>query len=87
MEGISKSLIAVANDIAEGFITVNPIFLKKFNEKQLKELLEALIRKEKQIRAEPFPFNDPLQIRKRNFKLQRLYQAQVVLKNFMEGRI
>lgn len=87
MEGISKSLIAVANDIAEGFITVNPIFLKKFNEKQLKELLEALIRKEKQIRAEPFPFNDPLQIRKRNLKLQRLYQAQVVLKNFMEGRI
>lgn len=87
MEGISKSLIAVANDIAEGFITVNPIFLKKFNEKQLKELLEALIRKEKQIRAEPFPFNDPLQIRKRNLKLQRLYQSQVVLKNFMEGRI
>ncbi|MEN2985875.1 MAG: hypothetical protein ABDH16_04390 [Thermodesulfovibrionaceae bacterium] len=87
MEGISKSLMAVANDIAEGFITVNPIFLKKFSEKQLKELLEALIKKEKQVRAEPFPFNEPLLIRKRNLKIQRLYQAQVVVKNFIEGRI
>jgi len=46
-----------------------------------------LIKKERQIRGEPFPFNDPLLIRKRNMKLQRLYQAMVVIKNFMEGRV
>ncbi len=87
MEGRSKSLSAIANDVAEGFVVVNPLFFKKFKERELKELQEALIKKEKQIRAEPFPFNDPLQIRKRNIKLQRLTQAIVILKNFMEGRI
>lgn len=87
MQGRSKSLQAIASDIAEGFITVNPLFLKKFQEKELKELQEVLIKKEKQIRAEPFPFNDALQIRRRNMRLQRIHQAMVVLKNYMEGRI
>lgn len=51
MEGRSKSLFAIATDIAEGFVIVNPLFLKKFNERELKELHEALIKKERQIRA------------------------------------
>ncbi len=87
MEGRSKSLTAIATDIAEGFVIVNPLFLKKFKDKELKELHEALIKKERQIRAEPFPFNDALKIRQRNMKLQRLTQAMVIIKNFMEGRI
>lgn len=87
MEGRSKSLFAIASDIAEGFTVVNPLFLKKFNKQDLKELQEALIKKERQIRAEPFPFNEALKIRQRNMKLQRLTQAMVVLKNFMEGKI
>ncbi|WP_353685012.1 hypothetical protein V4D30_04240 [Thermodesulfovibrio sp. 3907-1M] len=87
MEGRSKSLSAIASDIAEGFITVNPLFLKKFSEKELRQLHDVIIKKERQIRAEPFPFNEPLQIRKRNMKLQRLHQAMVVIKNFIEGKI
>lgn len=87
MEGRSRSLSAIVSDIAEGFITVNPLFLKKFSVKDLKELHETLIRKQRQIRSEPFPFNEPLLIRKRNIKLQRIHQAIVVVKNFMEGKI
>ncbi len=87
MEERTKSISAIASDIAEGFITVNPLFLKKFNEKDLKKLQEALIKKERQIRAEPFPFNEPLLIRKRNVKLQRIHHAMVVVRNFIEGRI
>ncbi|MEN2995235.1 MAG: hypothetical protein ABDH19_07830 [Thermodesulfovibrio sp.] len=87
MEGRSKSLSAIVSDIAEGFITVNPLFLKKFAMKDLKELHETLIKKQRQIRSEPFPFNEPLLIRKRNTKLQRIHQAIVVVKNFMEGKI
>ncbi|GAB6183941.1 hypothetical protein [Thermodesulfovibrio hydrogeniphilus] len=87
MEGRSKSLMAIASDIADGFITVNPVFLKKLKESDIKELREVLIKKEKQIRAEPFPFNDALAIRKRNMRLQRITQAIVIIKNFLEGRI
>ncbi|MCS7164492.1 MAG: hypothetical protein NZ845_05805 [Thermodesulfovibrio sp.] len=87
MEGRSRSFSAIVSDIAEGFITVNPLFLKKFSVKDLKELHETLIKKQRQIRSEPFPFNEPLLIRKRNIKLQRIHQAIVVVKNFMEGKI
>lgn len=87
MEQRSRSLLAIASDIAEGFITANPLFLKKFSEKDIKELYDALIKKQRQIRTEPFPFSDPLLIRKRNIKLQRIHQAIVVIKNFIEGRI
>ncbi len=87
MEGRSRSLKVIASDISEGFITVNPIFLKKLKENEIKELQEVLLKTERQIRAEPFPFNDTLQIRKRNMKLQRISQAMVVIKNFLEGRI
>lgn len=87
MEGRTKSLMAIANDVAEGFTYVNPIFCKKFKQEELKELIDALIKKERQIRAEPFPFNDALKIRQRNMKLQRITQAMVVIKNFIEGRI
>lgn len=87
MEGRSKSLSAIANDIAEGFVSVNPIFCKKFRDIELRELLDILIKKDRQIRAEPFPFNDALKIRKRNMKLQRISQAMVIIKNFLEGRI
>lgn len=86
MERKTKSISAIVSDIAEGFITVNPLFLKKFNERDLKQLQEALIKKDRQIRSEPFPFNEPLLIRKRNVKLQRVHQAMVVVKNFIEGR-
>lgn len=87
MEGRNKSLLAISSDIAEGFVVVNPLFLKKFSEQELRELQDELIKKIRKIRAEPFPYNDPLQIRKRNMKLQRLHQATVIVKNYLEGRI
>lgn len=87
MEGKTKSLLAVVSDITEGFIAVNPLFLKKLSEDELKKLQEFLIKKERQIRAEPFPFNEPLLIRKRNLRLQRIHKAMIVVKNFIEGRI
>ncbi len=85
-EQLNRSLKAVASDIAEGFIAVNPIFLKPFNETTLKALYAALERKQTEIRTEPFPYNNPLLIRKRNVRLQRLYSATVVIRNFARER-
>ncbi len=82
----AKNLKAIANDISEGFITVNPIFLKSFDENALKSLYRAIERKQAEIRAEPFPYNDTMLIRKRNIKLQRLYGSMTVIKNYARER-
>ncbi|NTU43507.1 MAG: hypothetical protein HGA78_10775 [Nitrospirales bacterium] len=78
-----RSFKAIVSDISEGYITVNPIFLKGFDVDSLRALHHAVDRKQAEVRAEPFPYHDMLLIRKRNMRLQRLYSAQVIIKNFM----
>lgn len=86
MAGQGKNFKALANEISEGFIIVNPIFLKPFDESNLKYLYNAIERRQIEIRAEPFPYNNIEGIRKRNLKLQRLYSALIVIKNFSRER-
>jgi hypothetical protein len=82
MAELQRSLKAIAADIAEGFITVNPLYLKHYTESMCKALYEAIEQKQNVIRAEPFPTHDVLQIRKRNVRLQRLHSARMVIRNF-----
>lgn len=72
---------AVANDVAEGLITVNPLFLKKFDKDMITGLNEHLSKAMTTIRNEKVAFHDPVALRKRNLKLQRLNNALIILKN------
>jgi hypothetical protein len=74
-----RSLTAIAKDIADGFVTMNPQFLKRFSAENYKDLHQCLRKGQKEIRAEVFPTNDTLSIRKRNIRLQRLHQAVTVV--------
>lgn len=76
-----KSLKVVAVDVADGMITINPLFLKKFDKDMLKELNEHLNKAMTAARNEKVPPNDPVSLRKRNLKLQRLNNAMIILKN------
>ncbi len=80
-EQIKRNYRAIVSDISEGFIAVNPIFLKSFDENALKSLCRAIERKQIEIRSEPFPYEDIYLIRKRSIRLQRLYSALMVIKN------
>lgn len=81
-----KSLKAVTLDIAEGYIAVNPIFLKSFEPEQLKEISREIAKTQNDIRGERFPTNDLTSIRTRNLKLQRLHSASMVIRNFAKER-
>lgn len=81
-----KSLKAIAQDISEGYVTVNPLFLKPFDKEVLKELYKEIMKVQAEIRAEKFPHNDVQAIRWRNMKLQRLHTAAMILKNFARDR-
>src|SRR4030067_1395070 len=76
-----KSLAAVASDIADGFIYLNPLILKEFPTDTYKDLHYQIRKLQTEIRTEKFPSHDQTAIRNRNMRLQRLHQAIVVLQN------
>ncbi len=83
---MGKSLKAVSKDIAEGYITVNPLFLKPLDADSLKRLYHEIRKSQAEIRAEKFPHNDVTAIRERNIRLQRLHSATMIIKNFARDR-
>ncbi len=81
-----KSIKALIYDIAEGYVTVNPIFLKSFEPIVLRDFYKEISKIQAEIRREKFPTNDIAAIRIRNLKLQRLYSAVMVIKNYAKER-
>jgi len=81
-----KSLKATAFDIAEGYIVVNPIFLKSLENESLKGLYHEIARAQIEIRGDKFPHGDTQAIRIRNIRLQRLNSALMILKDFARER-
>ncbi len=76
-----KSMKAVAFDIAEGYASVNPLFLKKFDKDMMKDLFEHLNKSMTTLRNEKIDIKDQVTLRARNMKLQRLHNALIVLRN------
>jgi hypothetical protein len=81
-----KSLKAITYDIAEGYVVVNPIFLKPLDDDSLKGLYHEVVKTQTEIRSEKFPHGDTQAIRWRNTKLQRLYSASMIIRNFARER-
>lgn len=81
-----KSFKMIANDVSEGFITINPIFLKPFSDPGIKNLYKAIEQKQIVVRTEPFPHNDVMKIRNRNMRLQRLHVSLLIIKNYARER-
>lgn len=76
-----KGIAAVARDVAEGFFTVNPLVLKKFDAEGFKALHHQLKKIQTVVRGEKFPLNDHLALRNRNSRLQRVHQALIILEH------
>lgn len=76
-----KSMKAVASDVAEGYVSVNPLFLKKFDKDMIKALYDNLNKALTGTRNEKITLNDLSSLRMRNLKLQRLHNAMIILRN------
>ncbi len=81
-----KSLKAIIRDVADGYVTVNPLFLKPFDSESLRDFYKEISRVQIEIRSEKFPTSDIIAIRSRNLKLQRLYSAAMIIRNFARDR-
>ncbi len=76
-----KSMKAVATDVAEGYVSVNPLFLKKFDKDMIKELYEHLNKWLTGLRTEKIDLADQAAVRTRNMKLQRIHNAMIIVRN------
>jgi hypothetical protein len=76
-----KSMKAIATDVAEGYIMVNPLFVKKFDKDMIKNLYENLNKGMTIVRNEKVVYTDTVALRTRNMKLQRMHNALIVLRN------
>ena len=76
-----KSMKAVANDVAEGYMTINPLVLKKFDKDMIKELFEHLNKAMSAARNIAVPLTDQIAMRNKNMKLQRLHNSIIILRN------
>lgn len=81
-----KGLKAVVRDVAEGYVTVNPIFLKSFDTQTLKAFYGEMSKVQVEIRSEKFPTHDIAAIRRRNIRLQRIYSAVMIVRHFAKER-
>ncbi len=77
-----KNIEFVAKEIADGFVFVNPIYLKKFSPELLKKLVAACNKVMIIIRNEKYPTGDVNAIKIRNTRLSRLNNATTVMKHF-----
>jgi len=76
-----KSMKAVANDVGDGYMVINPLVLKKFDKDMIKDLYEHLNKAMNAARNIAVPFNDVLALRQKNMKLQRLHNSIIILRN------
>jgi len=76
-----KSMRVIAIDVAEGYVSVNPLFVKKFDKDMVKALYDHLNKALTLARNEKTDFTDHAVLRTRNMKLQRLHNAMIVLRN------
>ena len=81
-----KSIKAFTQDIAEGYALVNALFLKPFNSEEIKDLYKEISKTQIELRGEKFPVNDIPAIRERNLRLQRLFSAIMIIRNFSKER-
>jgi len=76
-----KSMKSVAFDVAEGYIAVNPLFLKRFDKDMIKDLYENLNKAMISTRNDKIDLTNFDMVRTRNMKLQRLHSALIILRN------
>ena len=72
----------LAQDIADGFVSLSPPALKRYSPADLKMILTNLGIVQREIRALQVVQDDVVQLKAKNMRLTRLNQAEVVLRSF-----
>jgi hypothetical protein len=72
----------MAADLSEGYVTLNPVTLKKYERHEVDALAKELEKLSRDLRSQIVPQDDAEASQTKNRKLLRLSQATVVLQNW-----
>jgi hypothetical protein len=72
----------VAADLSEGYVTLNPVTLKKYERHEVEALVKELEKLTRDLRSQAVPQDDAEASQTKNRKLLRLSQATVVLNHW-----
>lgn len=78
---ISGNPLAMARDIADGFLSLSPAALKRYTPADLKTIHQSLQQVLRDARGEAVPTEDAEAVRRKNLRLQRLNQAIMTVAN------
>ena len=73
-------------EIADGYIAINPVYLKKFSPGTLRVIHRELHKKMISVRAERTDFADIKQVRDRNLKMSRINNAIRMIQAYCKER-
>ncbi len=83
---IAGSPKKLAQDIADGYMSVSPPMLRNYTGADMKIILSNIAIVIRNLRQEQIPNDDSLAIKHRNNKLSRLNQASVVIRSYCQKR-
>lgn len=79
---ISGNPKKLAQDISNGFQSLSPPGLKKYNPADLKIILANLTLVQREVRQLQIPLEEVLQLKEKNMQISRLNQALMVLRSY-----
>lgn len=77
---ISGNPKKIAKDISEGVIIVSSPMLKRYNAIDIKTILNNMAIVSRELRAEQIPLEDVLALKKKNMKITRMNQAEMIIR-------
>ena len=83
---ISGSPKKMAQDIADGFMSLSPPMLKIYTPADLKTIQNSLAQVKREIRQLQVPLEAVLLLKAKNMKLSRLNQAEIVVRSYCKKK-
>lgn len=83
---ISGSPKKLAQDIADGYMTLSPPMLRRYTGADMKIILNNIVMITRDLRQLTIPQDDALAIKQRNNKMSRLNQATIVIRSYCKKR-
>ena len=80
------SAYRTVKEVSEGYISINPIYLKKFSPGTLRIINRELLKASISVRAEKFDYTDIKLVRDKNMRLSRINHAIKIIQEFCRER-
>ncbi len=77
---ISGNPKKIAQDISEGFMIISAPTLKRYNAADLKTIMNNIAMVSRELRAQQIPLEDVMALKKKNMKVSRLNQAEMIIR-------